>query len=1314
MKPQNRNQLLGMHHLLRTRWLVLLPALLLSAGIAPTATAATNTVAAAAAASVPGARRLDFAAVIADAATLTTNLYPDADTVLVDSSSLETYNPDGTSSYWSEDALKVLTEAGRRATQVQRRYFNVAYGTATVARAFIVKPDGLCITVDVARASRVMTEPGQMSANIYDPDNKIMQLSLPGLEVGDLVYTETLRRNHKARVPGVWSDYSLFEYTAPIRRLSYAISAPAERPLRHLRLRDAVSNRVEQAESRLPDGRTLHQWEVRDVPQVFPEPNMPPLHTVVQRLMVSTAEDWPSLSRWYWELCQPRLAAVTPGMGTLVTGLVAQAATPEERVRRIFTWVSQNIRYMGITTETEAPGYEPHDVSMTFNNRYGVCRDKAALLVAMLRLAGLEAYPVLIHVGERRDPDVPMTFFNHAIVAVRLPGATVYTLMDPTNESTRDLLPAYLGNRSYLVAHPKGESLRVSPVSPAADNLVRVHSRGTLDETGRLTLETLINFEGVNDTVYRGFFARQPREQRRRFFEGLVKARLAGAELTAFEMLPEDLQDTDKPLTARLTTQARDFLVQGSDRALAELPWLSGSLGYASQLLGQTGLRTRRFDLETELACGLDEVLELDLGTAVGAPLQLPGEIAHDEIGIRYTRGVAFTNGVLRANLRFLLERPSYPAADYAALKQIRRDMEYAARQRAQFAPGTLAAAPDSRILDDLLRVELASSTCWTTTHHRVQRILTYAGTKRFSEVKLDFNPAWQTAELLQGVVTNASGRVHQVKPEEINVMDAPWAGGAPRYPAGRTRVVSLPGVETGSVTVVTTRRTQEGAPFFSLQTAFRGHEPIDRMAVEIVVPAALPLRFEAPGGDVQYSRREEGGGRITHRWEVRDQPALAREDRLPPAFSFLPVLRASIGDWAAYADSVRRACNTALADDHRTAAHARELTAGIRDPLQRLRIVRDAVMRGIRPAGPLFTELPLELTPVDRTLAEGYGHAADRALVMTAMLRAVGFEAEPLLADGGQISSPLARRDYAIPRVSHFDTCLVAVRPRTGGWLARLLGRGRRAVAGWPGDGRLPIYLNDSDQYAEPGTTPHVFHAALDAGGEIFEIEVADPYRPLTETEWHLDIGADGTAAIEVVNRFSGSACGAFRKRFREMPPEPRNRHFQELIGAISQSAEAVGELETDLEGYPGVQRYRARAERYAVREGDTLTLLLPGAGEPFVRLRDDRRELPLWIQGNNEATLWMARVVLPAGAQEVVIAPPDREWSLPGGLGRLVCTTRRRQLEDGRIEIELRRETVRGSAVVPPEQYPALLEINRRLEHPEMRTLVVRVTPP
>ena len=76
---------------------------------------------------------------------------------------------------------------------------------------------------------------------------------------------------------------------------------------------------------------------------------------------------------------------------------------------------------MGLTMEDTSPGYAPHDVSITFDNRYGVCRDKAALLTAMLRIAGHNAFPVLIHAGAKLDPEVPQPFFNHAVVAVELP-----------------------------------------------------------------------------------------------------------------------------------------------------------------------------------------------------------------------------------------------------------------------------------------------------------------------------------------------------------------------------------------------------------------------------------------------------------------------------------------------------------------------------------------------------------------------------------------------------------------------------------------------------------------------------------------------------------------------------------------------------------------------------------------------------------------------------------------------------------------------------------------------------------------------------
>jgi hypothetical protein len=44
---------------------------------------------------------------------------------------------------------------------------------------------------------------------------------------------------------------------------------------------------------------------------------------------------------------------------------------------------------MGLTPEKDRPGFEPHDVEITYGKKYGVCRDKAALLVSMLREAGL-------------------------------------------------------------------------------------------------------------------------------------------------------------------------------------------------------------------------------------------------------------------------------------------------------------------------------------------------------------------------------------------------------------------------------------------------------------------------------------------------------------------------------------------------------------------------------------------------------------------------------------------------------------------------------------------------------------------------------------------------------------------------------------------------------------------------------------------------------------------------------------------------------------------------------------------------------------
>lgn len=1228
---------------------------------------------------------LERDAVLAASANVTAARFPDADSVLVDDRVRETYEPDGTSILWDDEYSKILTESGRRDASTYDLHFNANYGTSFVHRAEIIKPDGRVVEIDVANQSRVMTEPGQMGSNIYDPANKILSLSLPGLEIGDVCHLVTCRIVSKARMADTWADYAVFEHSLPILKLDYEISAPSALPVRHKMMRAPVEGTVAYSESTGADGRTLHTWKVRDVPQIFPEPDMPPMHTQVQRLLLSTTEDWHTVSRWYWKLCEPALAKITPEMQTTVDELTKGAETRDEKIRRIFKFVSQKIRYMGITTEDTAPGYEPHEVSLTFNNRYGVCRDKAALLVALLRLADIPAYPVLIHAGAKMDPDVPVPFFNHAITAVDKPGGG-YILMDPTDENTRDLFPAYLCDRSYLVARPEGETLLVSDVYPAEKNLARVVTDGTLDANGTLLFTSRIVLEGINDNVYRGHFMRQKAEQRRKFFEGSLKRRLAGAEVIACDITPADLQDTETTLAITLTVRVPDFPVRGDGLDLVALPWLGTTFGYANFVIGQTGLKERRFPLATGITCGIEERVTLRVADGLGTAHALPEPVRISRAGVSFEMSHAATNGVLSGDMRYLIGVPEFSPAEYLELKKILEEIEAAGRTRPLFE-AFQTVSPDHEILSDVADTSLSAPDAWTTTRTWSKRILTYAGKKKGAELKLNYNPAWQSVEVLEATVSNLNGTVHAVTPKEMNVMDAAWAGGAPRYPAGKTLVVNLPGVETGSVITVTTRFSQTNAWFYSKARTFGGFEPTQSETYRLRYPKTLTPSIQAFHADGLTHTAETNGTEVVLEWHSPAPPTVRSEELLPPWHFYEPAVFVSFGDWRSHARTLRRAINAVSDEDTAARRRAKELVKGIRDPRAKLLAIRDEVLRTIRPAGTSFINLPASaLSSPDRTLADQYGHPADRAILLAAMLDAAGFNAEILFASDDTTRYPAyARPSRDVPQDDYFEHPVVRVKHKGTTYI-----------------------LNEGDQYDELGASALDGAPALTLKGKLDTLEIAEPLRNRTRNECVIDLDEAGTARITFTNWFFGTAVGQIRKQYKEMLPEDFRRHHLELVGAVARSAEAASELTVETAAYPACRAFTLTARDYAVVENGTLTLMIPEVAGAVFPLRADTRVNPLFFGANDESEL-TCRVTLPAGFTRVQLMPESKRWTLPNGLGTLDYRVERRERDDGRVELLITRSVARRSGEAPPELYPALLEYNRRLTHPSVRTLVV-----
>ena len=592
--------------------------------------------------------------------------YPDADEV-----SLLEWEETG---YWTNGVYatqwttvsKILTQRGLENNRTFSFSNDDFYGSTTVLVARVHSPDGTRRDVDLAANLAEAVDTGSLASNIHDPNEKTFTLALPGLQVGDTVELSILRRTKRPRCEGVYADYLTFESDHPVLFQCVRITGPASMPLRSRAFRDAGPVKLDHAaHTNETFGTITEVWTAGETPRYFAEPDMPPAYDCTARLLLSTAPDWESLSRWYARLCAPHLAATNEAMARKVEELVSAATrraaeTAEEPngstdagaadradarppapaksqaraavVRALFDFVSREVRYMGAMAESEAPGYEPHDVSLTFDNRYGVCRDKAALLVAMLRMAGIDAWPVLINVGPRKDPDVPQPYFNHAIVAADSGDPDdPYLLMDPTSETTRSLLPEYLCEMSYLVARDEGEGIRETPPLPVEENLLRAETVYTLHGDASADVTTTLTFLGVNDAAYRQYFASRPRDDVRAFFERVL-AGVPGAVLTGWELRPaqEELRTSPEPLVARIdyaiAEAARE--AEGGRTALLDPPSLAAEFAIASRVVGDLGLEKRRFPLVTDYPCGFEETVEFRLppGVALSPASEVVGK----------------------------------------------------------------------------------------------------------------------------------------------------------------------------------------------------------------------------------------------------------------------------------------------------------------------------------------------------------------------------------------------------------------------------------------------------------------------------------------------------------------------------------------------------------------------------------------------------------------------------------------------------------------------------------------------------------------
>lgn len=140
---------------------------------------------------------------------------------------------------------------------------------------------------------------------------------------------------------------------------------------------------------------------------------------------VNIFKETQDLYNWYKSLVNSLENDVSP-IKDKVVELTENATSDEEKIKNIYYWVQDNIRY--IAFEDGIAGFKPDEASNVFTKRYGDCKGMANLTKQMLIEAGFDAR--LTWIGTKRiayDYSTPnLSVDNHMICTLFKDGKTIF------------------------------------------------------------------------------------------------------------------------------------------------------------------------------------------------------------------------------------------------------------------------------------------------------------------------------------------------------------------------------------------------------------------------------------------------------------------------------------------------------------------------------------------------------------------------------------------------------------------------------------------------------------------------------------------------------------------------------------------------------------------------------------------------------------------------------------------------------------------------------------------------------------------------
>ncbi len=557
----------------------------------------------------------------------------------------------GLSESFAERVVQVLDDRGvQKAAEFAIR-FTPDTQSVEVQRARVFKADGEIVEA-TSTDEEDLSEPWY--GLYYDVRAEVVHM--PALAPGDVVDVEYIVSDVASR--NMFSDYfgdvHFFEEDLPRLASTYILRAPQSRVLyfNTPQLPNLVrTDRVEGNEH-------VYTFTAANTRKLDSEPGMPGFSEIAAYLHVSTYGSWSDVARWYRGLVAPQLEtddAIRQAVKDAVRG--APAGDERARIFAVYGLVLDRTRYVGL--EFGIHGYQPYRVAQVFARKFGDCKDKASLLIAMLKEIGVEAHLVLLRTrrnGDLSPSPASLAPFDHVIAYV--PKYDLY--LDGTAEfSGAEELPA--PDQAVMgLDIAAGKTVR-TPVLPPDRNLVTSQWDVMLQKSGDAVVDEALTIHGQAASEWRQAY-QSPSERNDKYGKAWSEKH-PGASLQALAVHVES-RLAPVAVTAKVAVP-RYARVSDGERGALLVPVLGRE---AEMQSSYARLSSRQYDLILGYPWVQEETVTLHLPAGATASLPAPRTVT-SKLG-SFTLAVTKEGDAVVSRARLELDTERVAQADYAAFRR--------------------------------------------------------------------------------------------------------------------------------------------------------------------------------------------------------------------------------------------------------------------------------------------------------------------------------------------------------------------------------------------------------------------------------------------------------------------------------------------------------------------------------------------------------------------------------------------------------------------------------------------------------------------